>query len=126
MKGTRAVATTPAVRAGLHLRVKAIGEPETRRPLVEVAAVLVKTAMMVTSMAVSVAVSVGPEARTNFGRVKAHKGPMDSTVAKVVAAAAAAERSDLRGAVVVAAAKAGSLALAAPAVHAAANRLGCT
>lgn len=51
MKAIRAVVTTPAVRADLHLRVKAIGEQETRRPLVEVAAALVKTAMMVTSMA---------------------------------------------------------------------------
>lgn len=69
---------------------------------------------------------MGPEARTNFGRVKARKGPMDSTVAKVVAAAGAAERLDLRGAVAAAAAKAESLAVAVPAVHAAANRLGCT
>jgi hypothetical protein len=44
------VVTTPAARAGLHLRVGARKEQETRQPLVEVAAVLVKTAMMVTKM----------------------------------------------------------------------------
>jgi hypothetical protein len=51
---------------------------------------------------------------------------MDSTVAKAVVVVAEEERLGLRGAVAVVEAKAGSRALAAPAVHAAANRLGCT